>query len=426
MFFLNRGYQRRINENIDRISGSILLPSANVSERLLRMSAEYPRVLIDPQLYLAGLTAGECEKVCARLATYPWFGVRDLPDFDSAEIGLREWEGRVRAHVQRAWPSRAPVGNGIANAAALAVDFQLRMRVTFIILASPLITEREDEAQTQAEWLDAGVRAATTLEAEQPVLATIALHESVLNERAFEPGGFLDTIIDQVAARDGVDGVYIVIAQESAGHPFETDRRVLRAYLHLVRACRNRPYETIVTNFADVFGIACMGAGATAMASGPSQALRRLSLAGFQEQGGGRPLPQYYSHRCIGEFLSESHLNVIARTRGTLRQVRDETDFSASLLDALDRGASAAAVPAWAESQNNVAEAYHHFIARLASEGHAVGRRRDRTERAQHVRDWVEDAIAARLFLGSRLGEAGIVGRYAPADQWLELFDATT
>lgn len=55
MFFLNRGYRRTINEEIDRINGSVLLPSGNVSEKLLRMPPEYNRVLVDPQLYLASL-----------------------------------------------------------------------------------------------------------------------------------------------------------------------------------------------------------------------------------------------------------------------------------------------------------------------------------------------------------------------------------
>ncbi len=425
MFLLNRGYRRTINDEIERIGGSVLLPYGNVSEKLLRMPQEYARVLVDPQLYLADLSIAECERACARLATYPWFGVTGLPEFDSAEVGLRDWENRVREVVRRRWPGRPPRGADIGNASVSAVEFQLQMRVSFVVLPSPLITEREDEAQTQAEWLDAGITAATALEVEQPVLATIALHESAINDAAFQPAGFLDTIIDQVTARDEVDGAYILIAQDGgAAHPFETDRRVLQAYLHLVRACAARPYQTIITNFADVFGLVCLGAGATAVATGPSHSLRRLSLAGFHEQGGGRPLPQYYSHPCVAEFLPETHLSaVIARNRGALRRVRDITDYSASLIDALERGQSAADVPAWAEGQNNVAEAQRHFIARIAEETHALTRRREPNERAEHVRGWLEDAIATRLFLQSRFGDLGLVGRYAPADEWLDLFD---
>ena len=425
MFLLNRGYRRTINDEIDRISGSVLLPYGNVSAKLLRMPQEYARVLVDPQLYLAELPVADCERACARLATYPWFGVSGLPDFDSGEMGLRDWEGRVREIVARRWPGHPPRGAAIRNASESAVEFQSSMRVSFIILPSPLITEREDEAQTQAEWLDAGIAAANALEVGQPILATIALHESVLNDAAFEPSGFLDTVIDQVTARDEVDGTYIVLAQDGgAAHPFDTDRRVLRAYLHLVRACADRPYDTVITNFADVFGLVCLGAGATAVASGPSHSLRRLSLAGFQEQGGGRPLPHYYSHPCIGELLPETELStVIARNRGALRRVRDVTDFSAALIEALERGQTAAEVPPWAESQNNVAESQRHFIARIAEETHSLSRRRERNERADLVRAWLEDAIAARLFLQNRFGELGLVGRYASAEQWLDLFD---
>src|SRR4051812_36617327 len=110
MFLLNRGYRRTISEPIDRIQGSILLPYGNVSEKLLRMPPEYPRVLVDPQLYLAALSAADCEKACARLATYPWFGVTNVPEFDSSEQGLRAWETRIRERVQRLWPGREPRG----------------------------------------------------------------------------------------------------------------------------------------------------------------------------------------------------------------------------------------------------------------------------------------------------------------------------
>ena len=51
MFFLNRGYRRAVNEDIEHIGGSVLLPSRNVSEKLLRMPAEFNRILVDPQLY---------------------------------------------------------------------------------------------------------------------------------------------------------------------------------------------------------------------------------------------------------------------------------------------------------------------------------------------------------------------------------------
>ena len=147
-------------------------------------------------------------------------------------------------------------------------------------------------------------------------------------------------------------------------------------------------------------------------------------MAGFHEQGGGHALPQYYSHPCIGEFLPETHLsNAIAQNRWALRHIRDRTDFSISLLDALERGKSAASVPAWAEGKNNIAEAQRHFVSRFAAEAHKVGRRRDPAQRAQHVRDWLEDAIVIKMFLESRFGEAALVGRYASARSWLDLFE---
>lgn len=406
-------------EPIDRVQGTVLLPSGNTRARLSEQSLDYSRILVDPQLYLAGLDADTCLKTCARLATYPWFGVENVPA-DGTQG--RAWEADVlRPAVRRLWPGRAPIGDAIPVACEAALRFQLSARSSYVILPTPLLTDRENQGQELAEWLDCGLSFSTALDVRAPVLATVALHEAVINEAAFRPGGFLDAVVDQVCSRDDVDGVYILIAQETAAHPFDSDSKVWRAYLHLVRGFAVRPYETILTNFGDVFGLVCLGAGATGVCSGASQSSRRLALSSFREGGGGRALPRFYSNRCVGEFLPESELGTIVRARLSGR-VRDLTEFSRPLLESMTR--KQVPPPSWTESQNNTAEAHKHFISRLAIEAWECGRLREVAERGERVREWIEDAAANQMYLRSRLGPSQI-GLLAPVQDWIEILDSS-
>src|SRR4051794_15671965 len=95
-------------------------------------------------------------------------------------------------------------------------------------------------------------------------------------------------------------------------HPLLAGEAVTRTYAHLTRAFANFGYEFVFVNFADVFGVACVGLGASGFVTGPTQSLRRLCLAGFLDDGGGLPLPHLYSHRAVAEFLPERELQRIS------------------------------------------------------------------------------------------------------------------
>jgi hypothetical protein len=418
MFLLNLGYKWNM---ADEARGAVLLPSGNSSERILRSKLpEFQRILFDPQVYLSGLRGPDCSKVCARLATYPWFGVPNMPRFESSEMKRRDWEKLIQAAVIANWPGK-PTEN-IEGACVGAIEFQIQISCTHILLPSPLIVAREDEAQAQADWLDAGLAAAEELEIGQPILATVALHDGVINEAAFSPAGFLDTVIDQTVSRAGLDGVYIVVAQTSASHPFDMSALTLQAYHYLSTAFSHAGVSHVLSNFADAFGLACMGSGATGFATGPSQTLRRLSLGAFRDEGGGLALPHLYAHRTVGEFLSQTDLDKLKAARA-LRVARDETVHSKPLLAALDNNSSAQALPAWVESQNNIVAAQKHFIARMSAEGRSMSRL-SRQEREDAVINWLEQAMANQLFMFKLLQQGTIGGRVAPVEQWLAMIQS--
>jgi hypothetical protein len=408
------------------VQGVVLLPSKSSLVKLTRSPRpDSQAVILDPQLYLAGLNAIDCTKTCANLASFPWFGIADMPAFASEEQTRNQWTQTMRDQVQARWTGVEPIGDAIEAACRAAIDVQLQLTCTHLVLPSPLITEREDEAQRQADWLEAGLKICKELEVSQPILATVALHDSVLNDGAFEEAGFLDTIVDQITAREGVDGVYIVVAQSGYDHPFLTPVKVLKAYAHLCRAFVAAGTDNVITNFADVFGLVCTAFGATAMASGQSQSLRRLSMLDFKDAGGGRAIPYFYSHKTIAEFASETDLdNVVAKR--LLQRVRDVTRYSQDLIVELAKPGppkgSARNLPPWAESQNNITRAQQHFVCRIATEQARIAALATQ-ERLDTVRDWLETSAANILFVKEQLKPTTIKGCVAPSQPWLNLFD---
>jgi len=419
MFVLNEGYYWK-STNFTDLHGVVYLAASNDAERMRRRPLnDFTWQLFDPQLYLAGLDGNDSAKICARLASYPWFAVDGTPDFISSDGTQQAWQQAMQEHVRENWSGRPPSDAERNGCAASAVAFQADRGCTHILAPTPLIAEREDEAETAALWIDSALRAAANLDLGQPVIATVAISEGVLNDGSFNEGGFLDTVVDQVTSREGLGGVYIVVAQTQRRHPLQAPEAVTRTYAHLTRAFANFGYDFVFVNFADAFGVACIGLGASGFATGPTQSLRRLSLAAMLDEGGGLPLPHLYSHPAIAEFLSEREVEVIAR-RNLLRRITDMTTYSRDLFQALNSGRRVADVPTWAESKNNIAAATKHFIARMVAEALEYSALTP-DERLTRATEWLDDAVVNQDHLIRRLaGHLSTNPIYAPATEWLD------
>tara|TARA_R110002167_G_scaffold148524_2_gene341494 strand:- start:1051 stop:2328 length:1278 start_codon:yes stop_codon:yes gene_type:complete len=421
MFMLNVGYKWNWASNLDDLRGVIYLASGNDYARMSRKRIpEYSRSLFDPQLYLSELDVSRCSKACARLASFSWFGVPDVPQFDSGEINRNQWNAQLREHVIDHWEDSIPTEDtDIYNACLDCIEFQLDLSCSHIILPSPLMTERENEAEFSAQWLDQSIAAANAWDVGQPILATVAIHESTLNDQAFETNGFLDTVVDQITSRTGIDGVYIVIMQAQAAHPFETMSNVNQAYLYLSNTFAQY-YDTVIVNFADIFGAVCLASSATSIATGQSYATRRLCMD-FLDTTGGKALPHFYSHPALWEPFTERDLDVCV-SRKCVSRIRDVTRVSRPLMDELNRGGSASNLPAWAEQQSNLSASTQHFLIRLRTEIDNLSNL-SITERIEHVNDWLGSAIARQAIVKRRFGQANVNGKMAPADIWLDLFN---
>ncbi|MBN1610025.1 MAG: hypothetical protein JW940_25590 [Polyangiaceae bacterium] len=239
-----------------------------------------------------------------------------------------------------------------------------------VILPSPLLTAREEEAAPAVEWTRAGVAAARKHGCSLPLLATVALDERVLNEAAFAPLGYLDAVVSQISACRGIHGVYVVIAQTGdPGHPFKTGELVHRAYASLCRRFREaRRIETVFPNFCDIGGFVCVARGATGFATGNFQSTRRLMLSGGAD---GRPYLYYYAHSAATEFRPEEDLDPIAEA-GLFERIADPTPYAAALVTALRTTRSAAGQQPWLMTINNVGTAQRHQLYRMCLSTHGV------------------------------------------------------
>jgi hypothetical protein len=420
MFLLNLGWKWTFAA-LDGLRGAIVLPSGNPVHRVLENApGDFQVMLLDPQLYLAGLQVKHRAKICGRLAGYPWFGVPDVEKISTTQGSHREVDARIRALVVDRWPGRPPVD--LNECALRAISFQIDRGCTSIILPAPLVEEREDEGSSLGDWIDAGLRIVEELEVAQPVLATVAISQKALNAAAFAGGGLLEAVVDQVTARQGLDGVYIVVAQtETLSHSFEIRDDVAHAYLQLVRDFGRTGSYQIITNFADLLGLLSTGLGATAFATGQSLTQRGLYLEAFRDDGGGIALPHFYSHRTAAEYRTETDLDRIVEKK-LVRRISDETNASAPLMEALRKGGTAGSLPNWAESQNNVQAAHQHYLERLYIEGDRLRRTRP-GDRLDLLIDWLESAEGNSLVVDRRTQAKPPLGRRPPLARWRGLIE---
>lgn len=414
MFLLNLGSRSKILEDFSHLNGYIYLPSLVHSESI-NPKDEYQKRLIDPQLYLATLDSQKCKKTCSRLATYPWFNIEGIPNREDSK-NLTEWKKKVEKITPEKWTSQIP--KDISSSVKSALKFQENNNCSHLILPSPLITNREDELSEQMEWLDECLKHIEDGVYFEPILATIAIDETVLNEQGFNPLGFVDTILDLYTSREGIDGFYIVINQTYSGHPFETNKIVNKMYLHLTKALSDYGCSNIILNFADIFSNVCLGFGATAFASGPSQKMRKLSHKALEDSNGGKgPLPHYYSHNIVSEILTETELTKITNQK-LFKRVKDDTQFSRMLNKAIEKGRDASTIQAWAESRNNIKISSRHFLERMFIEAEKV---KSGSIDKDYLIEWLENSEMYRAIIEKKVGESNFPKRSAPIEDWVEV-----
>jgi hypothetical protein len=344
------------------VAGGIIAASAMPRMALMRrqrkLEQQYPWLvhrLLDPQLYLATLPG--TAKHAANLATYPWFGA-PVPQYDSQQHKVvADWMRLNDRELRAAWEGKT---HHPTLAASAAVDLQLKFGVEAIILPGLLTATPSDQFEPELEYIDAGIKYSMLRNIKIPIYASVVITDSVLRGISPLENSLLRTISDQIAARQQLDGVYLVIEQSAdRGHCYNCEEGCL-AILLLIDDLNRGAGKQVIINYAGFFGALCMAAGASIWASGHYRSQRRLKLAD-EEEDGGSAFPRYYSPALLGDIgLKE---NVDLTFQSSLREwlFKPRTKASETLASALAKRRRAAEVLDWAYEQANTQAAAEHY-----------------------------------------------------------------
>ncbi|SEJ54856.1 hypothetical protein SAMN05660742_11034 [Propionispira arboris] len=386
MFLYNRGYHSTLNDVSP--AGVILCTSLLDHPTLKKRNFDYKvnMALLDPQIYLWSVDENECLSTHKKIISYPWVKTMSVDDplrFDAGCIITPKTDAEITACLTKCF------------------EIQKSFGATQIIIPTPLAIAREDQFSEQLRWLELAEPFKNKYD--EPFFATIALSDKTLLNCKFENNLMLQTILDNAALMQHIDGYYIVVERDSPIIQI-VEVNIARALLELTYNLGHCQDKAVVVNFADVFGLVCMAVGATAFGSGYTTKERRLSFDDFIDQKGGMALPRYYSSNLIGDFYSERDLNKIIGIK-LLRYISEDiiTSHSNVLITALKQKNSVDKIAAWKESRSNTAAASKHRVACLTKQVSDIMQYNTIEEKLECVLIWIQDAEAKMEYLKSRL-----------------------
>ena len=421
-FFVNLGYQFKIASKAVP-NGSLILASSMPMHQLERRKFKgnhLKNCIFDPQLYLSSLDSSASRKHCAKLASYPWFNVKNLNEYQSAEQTQQSWMEFAKANIHKIWSGSYPDDREtIKHVVRDCVDLQLRLGCSSIILPSPLTVEPGTNYQSELIWLDSGITYINTLNGiDLPIYATLALSDICIRFLEPQDNPLLEIVLDSISARE-VDGVYIVIEQASEPDDVRhcSNSKALRSVLELVHTFSKDAGLKVGVNFLGFFGLYCKAAGAEWWASNWYKSLYRVRIA--DKIAGGRAFPTYWSYKAASDINLDSDFDDIVEA-GLLDTISDSTYASTGLITAAKDGKKVAAVPAWAYRQSNVTAAREHYLLSVIRQDERLSALGEE-EKVELVEKWLQDAVATCDKVNSLMGN-GAKTKTSHIQSWLNAF----
>lgn len=411
MFYHNTKYKFALPDGSPaNIAGGIIaasaMPAGQLIRRVRRDIRKYPYLqhrLFDPQMYLAVLDPAVARGPVVNLASYSWFGQNEIPEYDSKQHkSLKAWKAEHEQALVDAWPG-APLPDGIGREHGIlaAVQHQLALGCEAIILPAPLTTVVAQNYQTETEWIDLGLQVCRDLRVAVPIYATVALSDTVLRGVDPRTHPLLHTITSQIAARDELNGAYLVIEQAGEDGYACSSRETLLSLLLMVDDLVRGASRQVIVNYMGTFGAIATAAGASVWSSGYYLSQRRLKLTDFDDKTA-FAYPRYYSARLAGDIGLDADI-VGAHSAGLARKILTDTATSEPLKRALEAESYPGAVPQWVHRPGNITAAAAHYnevACQLGATLYAL----DVNRRVEYVERWLRGAVA----LVCQLNDAGI------------------
>ena len=428
MYYHNTKYTFKLQEGspADGVGG-IIAASAMPLEQLLRRGfAKYAYLqhrLFDPQLYLASLDPLRATSGVPNLGSYPWFTPAQAEPFDkSRHKNLKGYLSAI-APTRRANWTRATATNPeeIRAAAKSAVVLQRELECDAIILPTPLIENFVPGFQPVATWIDAGIDACDELGISEPIFATVALCDSVIDGRVAADNTLLSAATAQLSSRSRLAGAYLVIETRSDDAYSFGSQDVVRALLLMIDDLTRGARKQVILNYAGTFGAVARAAGAGIWASGYYLSQRRLVNTDFYKKKGASAYPHYFSFPLAGDVGVEEDLAASVKAK-LFPAVATETESSAQLHVALKAGKGSSSVPAWRYRANNITAAGAHYNTCMMGLG-AKLESLNPAGRISFVEKWLTEAGT----LAAQLNKAGIkdsrVTELGHQEMWLSAFN---
>lgn len=428
MFYHNTKYKFPLwRGSPDDCAGGIIAAAAMPLEQLRhREFADHPYLqhrLFDPQLYLALLDPGTAPSAVQNLASYPWFGTPAQEPFDKRKHKtLKAYKNLVGPARLAQWPRCVPSDpNGIARAARSAVQLQVELGCQSIILASPLVDPGVSAFHQGTSWIDAGLAACAEFDVRLPIYATIALCDSIIEARPALENTFIGAITEQIAAREGLAGAYVVVETRSGdAYSFESGD-VVQSLIVIVDDLVRGAGRKVIVNYAGSFGAVLSAVGAEIWSSGYYLSQRRLKTTDLTKKNGGGQRPRYYSLALAGDVGLEKDLDDVAKAK-LLGKILTPSPTADSLHTALKAGKKVANVPGWEYKAKLTAAGAHYntCMVRLGAELEAIAP----GERVEYVDKWLAAAVALAAELRSANIRDTRVTELSHQATWLNAFRA--
>jgi hypothetical protein len=425
-FYKTTRFQMAIPDDLQGIAGGVIMPAGIAMHTVTRrnISKKYPhlaRRLLDPQLYLIGLNPATSRKVCANLASYPWFPVKDREPFESGKHKKQsEWKKALMQTIHEDWVGVLPAtDNEVSDAVRICLECQKSVGVEALVLPTPLTGSAQSAYDVELNWLDKGLALAKLVAPDLPVYASIALSDTAVRGDDPWANPLLDIIIDQLTSRD-ITHAYVVLEQANENGYYCTHFNTIGALLRLTDGLKRGGVERVFMGYAGTAGLLALAAGADAWSTGWYRGERRLKLADL-EDARGMANPTYYTHSMAGEFHLDKDLDRVVAA-GFLPRLIDETPASKGLLTALKAKKSSNVVPEWRYSQSNTAASIEHFLTVCIRETNGLGAIDAETAEAT-VQQWLEGAakLASDLYSVGAFNERTSVSHQSG---WQKAFEA--